>query len=94
MRPTAVAFLESSTDIRFPFVRSEVLEAAEVHGAEVLVRDAAADPLVLLGAAFLVLSVRLQRRADRRSALRTYLYSLAYLALLFCAMVVDARVIG
>jgi heme o synthase len=31
------------------------------------------------------------RRADRRSALRLYLYSLAYLALLFAAMVVDAR---
>jgi protoheme IX farnesyltransferase len=47
-----------------------------------------------LGAAFLVLSVRLQRAADRRSALRTYLFSLAYLALLFIAMVVDARVLG
>jgi heme o synthase len=44
-----------------------------------------------LGAAFVVLAVRLQRRADRRSALRTYLFSLAYLALLFCAMVLDAR---
>ena len=44
-----------------------------------------------LGGAFLVLSVRLQRRADRPSALRTYLYSLAYLALLFGAMVLDAR---
>ena len=49
---------------------------------------------VVLGGAFLTLSVRLQRAADRRSALRTYLYSLAYLALLFCAMVVDARVLG
>jgi protoheme IX farnesyltransferase len=49
---------------------------------------------VVLGGAFLALSVRLQRLADRRSALRTYLYSLAYLALLFCAMVVDARVLG
>jgi protoheme IX farnesyltransferase len=48
----------------------------------------------LLGGAFLVLSIRLQRRADRRSALRTYLFSLAYLALLFGAMVVDARVLG
>ena len=38
-----------------------------------------------------MLAVRLQRRADRQSALRTYLYSLAYLALLFGAMVVDAR---
>jgi protoheme IX farnesyltransferase len=46
---------------------------------------------VLLGGAFVWLAVRLQRQADRRAALRTYLYSLAYLAVLFCAMVVDAR---
>jgi protoheme IX farnesyltransferase len=46
---------------------------------------------VALGATFAVLAVRLQRRADRRSALRTYLFSLLYLALLFCAMVADAR---
>jgi protoheme IX farnesyltransferase len=44
-----------------------------------------------LGTAFLVLAVRLQRRADRQSALRTYLFSLAYLAVLFVTMVVDAR---
>jgi heme o synthase len=44
-----------------------------------------------LGGAFLVLAVRLQRRADRQSALRTYLFSLAYLAALFITMVVDAR---
>jgi len=44
-----------------------------------------------LGGAFLVLALRLQRRADRPSALRTYLFSLAYLALLFGAMVADAR---
>ena len=49
---------------------------------------------VLLGGAFLVLSLRLQRAADRRSALRTYLFSLAYLALLFVAMVVDAKLLG
>ncbi len=47
---------------------------------------------IALGGAFLVLAVRLQRRADRPSALRTYLYSLAYLALLFCAMVLDAQI--
>jgi heme o synthase len=47
-----------------------------------------------LGSAFLVLAVRLQRRADRPSALRTYLYSLAYLGLLFGAMVADARILG
>jgi heme o synthase len=46
---------------------------------------------VLLGGSFIALAVRLWRRADRRSALRTYLFSLAYLALLFCAMVADAR---
>lgn len=46
---------------------------------------------LLLGAAFIGLSVRLMRRADRRSALTLYLFSLAYLALLFVAMVVDVR---
>src|SRR4051794_12770632 len=45
-----------------------------------------------LGGAFIVLSLRLQRRADRRSALRTYLFSLAYLAALFAAMVLDAKI--
>jgi len=50
-----------------------------------------ATAAVLLGAGFLTLALRLQRRADRRSALRTYLFSLLYLALLFCAMVADAR---
>jgi len=50
-----------------------------------------ATAAVLLGGAFLTLAVRLQRRADRKSALRTYLFSLLYLALLFCAMVADAR---
>jgi heme o synthase len=44
-----------------------------------------------LATAFIVLSLRLQRRADRRSALRVYLFSLAYLAALFAAMVLDAR---
>src|SRR3954470_22486718 len=44
-----------------------------------------------LGAAFITLAVRLQRRADRASALRTYLFSLGYLAVLFAAMVLDAR---
>ena len=45
-----------------------------------------------LGGAFVWHAVRLQRRPDRAAALRTYLYSLAYLALLFCAMVLDARI--
>jgi heme o synthase len=46
---------------------------------------------VVLGAVFIAGAVVLLRRADRRSALRLYLYSLAYLAALFAAMVVDAR---
>jgi protoheme IX farnesyltransferase len=46
---------------------------------------------LVLGARFITLAVRLQRRADRASALRVYLYSLAHLALLFAAMVLDAR---
>jgi protoheme IX farnesyltransferase len=46
---------------------------------------------VVLGAVFIAGAVVLYRRADRRSALRLYLFSLAYLALLFGAMVVDAR---
>jgi protoheme IX farnesyltransferase len=47
-----------------------------------------------LGGVFLVLALRLQRRADRAGALRTYLFSLAYLAVLFAAMVADARLIS
>ena len=47
---------------------------------------------VTLGAAFIAGAVRLYRRADRRSALRLYLFSLLYLALLFSAMVIDARI--
>jgi heme o synthase len=44
-----------------------------------------------LGGAFVWLAYRLWREAQRRSALRMYLFSLAYLAALFCAMVADAR---
>jgi heme o synthase len=44
-----------------------------------------------LGALFMAGAYVLQRRADRRSALRLYLFSLAYLALLFCVMVADVK---
>jgi protoheme IX farnesyltransferase len=44
-----------------------------------------------LGLLFIGGAVRLYRRADRRSALRLYLYSLCYLALLFGAMVADVK---
>ena len=46
---------------------------------------------VVLGGAFIAGAVLLCRRADRRTALRLYLFSLAYLALLFAAMVADVR---
>jgi protoheme IX farnesyltransferase len=46
---------------------------------------------LVLGGLFIVGAVVLYRRADRRSALRLYLFSLAYLALLFGAMVLDAK---
>jgi protoheme IX farnesyltransferase len=45
-----------------------------------------------LGIAFVYGALRLYRRADRRAALTLYLFSLAYLALLFASMVVDKRV--
>jgi heme o synthase len=46
---------------------------------------------MLLGLAFVGGSVLLYRRADRRTALRLYLFSLCYLALLFGAMVADVK---
>ena len=49
---------------------------------------------LVLNAFFLGLCLRLYRRADRRSALLLFHYSLAYLALLFCAMAADALVVG
>jgi protoheme IX farnesyltransferase len=42
-----------------------------------------------LGGGFIYCAVRLLRSADRRWALRTYLFSLAYLALLFVSMPID-----
>jgi heme o synthase len=44
-----------------------------------------------LGLAFICGAMLLYRRADRRTALKLYLFSLAYLALLFGAMVADAK---
>jgi protoheme IX farnesyltransferase len=44
---------------------------------------------VLLGAGFAGLALRLRARPGRAAALRLYLASLAYLALLFCAMALD-----
>jgi heme o synthase len=49
-------------------------------------------PSMLLGAGFIYFAARLYRSRDRRWALRTYLYSLAYLAALFLAMAISANV--
>jgi protoheme IX farnesyltransferase len=46
---------------------------------------------LVLGALFMAGAYVLYRRADRRSALRLYLFSLAYLALLFGFMVADVK---
>jgi heme o synthase len=46
---------------------------------------------LVLGALFIGGAWLLSKRADRRSALRLYLFSLAYLALLFGAMVADVK---
>jgi len=46
---------------------------------------------LVLNALFIAGAVRLYRRPERRNALRLYLFSLAYLALLFGTMVLDAR---
>jgi protoheme IX farnesyltransferase len=46
---------------------------------------------LLLNGVFIGLAYRLTRTADRKSALRLYLFSLLYLALLFAAMLLDAR---
>ena len=46
---------------------------------------------MLLGLSFIGGALLLYRRADRRTALRLYLFSLAYLALLFGAMVADVK---
>ena len=49
-------------------------------------------PSMLLGAGFIYFSTRLYRSRERRWALRTYLFSLAYLALLFFSMAVAANI--
>jgi protoheme IX farnesyltransferase len=46
---------------------------------------------IALGLAFIAGALWLYRQADRRSALRLYLFSLAYLALLFGSMVADVK---
>jgi heme o synthase len=47
---------------------------------------------MVLGLAFIAGAVLLYRRADRRTALRLYLFSMLYLALLFATMVVAVKV--
>ena len=49
-------------------------------------------PSILLGGAFIGFAIKLLRSKDRRWALRTYLFSLAYLALLFLSMAIAANV--
>src|SRR5437588_336963 len=46
---------------------------------------------IVLGLTFIAGALLLLRRADRRTALRLYLFSLVYLALLFGTMVADVK---
>lgn len=46
---------------------------------------------LLLGIPFIVMAVQLLRNPSRRAALHLYLFSLLYLALLFCSMVADVK---
>jgi protoheme IX farnesyltransferase len=64
---------------------SQLPFCAHAFGAVYLVASMA------LGAGFIVGAILLYRQADRRAALRLHLYSLAYLALLFGAMVADVK---
>ena len=66
---------------------------ASVSFKDSLAYDLEVGPLSgkTLWAAFAFFALRLYRTKSRRAALHTYLFSLAYLALLFAAMVVDAR---
>jgi heme o synthase len=65
---------------------SQLPFCADAFGAVYLVAS------IALGLTFIGGAVLLYRRADRRTALRLYLFSLAYLALLFGAMVADVKV--
>ena len=47
---------------------------------------------VVLGITFFAMTVNLRRSDERRKALHVYLYSLAYLAILFVAMAVDSSI--
>src|ERR1700749_196996 len=49
-------------------------------------------PSMLLGAGFIYFATKLLRSKDRRWALRTYLFSLGYLALLFLVIAIAANV--
>jgi heme o synthase len=46
---------------------------------------------IVLGLSFVAATVILYRRADRRTALRVYLFSMLYLAALFAVMVADVK---
>jgi hypothetical protein len=92
-RPVA-AILGGELELRlFNYRATTPLRAGQVDdepyggGAGMLLRvDVAA---AALDAVFLWLCLRLHRRADRRSAVVLFHYSLAYLALLFAAMAID-----
>jgi heme o synthase len=85
-----------------PVVRGEAVTRRQVLAYSVLLVAATVGPwatglfgglylaaAAILGAGFLTLAERLRTHPSRKAALRLHLASLAYLALLFCAMAVD-----
>ena len=85
-----------------PVVRGETATRRQILGYSVVLVAATVAPVItglfgglylaaalVLGTGFIALAARLALRPSRAAALRLYLSSLAYLALLFCAMAVD-----
>ena len=85
-----------------PVVRGELTTRRQILGYTVLLTAISLGPVatglfggvylaaaLALGAAFIALAAALQRHPSRVAARRLYLSSLAYLALLFCAMAID-----
>ncbi len=85
-----------------PVVRGEAVTRRQILAYTVILVAASVGPFLtglfggaylaaalVLGAGFLWLALRLRRSPSRAAALRLYLYSLSYLALLFCCMAAD-----
>ena len=81
-----------SADLVGGEIKIRLIKIADGHNFSVGMFKKGVEYLIAsmtLGAGFIYCAARLLRGADRRWALRTYLFSLAYLALLFLSMPLD-----